>query len=53
MWAAFRNNIAMLDFLTENGADLTLEDNKGWNALDISIIRMNYESALNLTRRGM
>lgn len=26
-WAAFRNNIPMLQFLIDNGADITLEDN--------------------------
>jgi ankyrin repeat protein len=43
----------MCEFLLANGADITLEDNKGWNALDISIIRMNYDTALYLKRMGV
>lgn len=53
MWGAFRNNPKMCEFLLDNGADLTLEDNQGWNALDIAIIRMNYDAALSLRRRGL
>lgn len=30
-----------------------LEDNEGWNALDIAIIRMNYEVALLLFKVGL
>lgn len=53
MWAAFRNNEKMCNFLLENGADMHLEDNTGWNAMDITIIKMNYEAALALKRRGL
>ena len=53
MWAAFRNYTKMCEFLVDNGADLTMEDNQGWTALDITIIKMNYESALVLKRRGL
>lgn len=53
MWAAFRNNEKMCEFLLANGADITLEDNQGWNALDICIIKMNYDTALFLTRMGL
>ena len=42
IWAAFRDNIAMLEFLHDNGADLTLVDKDGWNALDMAIIRINF-----------
>ena len=52
MWAAFRNNEKMCNFLLENGADMHLEDNTGWNAMDISVLKMNYEAALALKRRG-
>jgi hypothetical protein len=41
MWAAFRNNVKMAEFLMDNGADVTAEDNQGWSALDIAIIKMN------------
>jgi len=53
MWASFRNNGKMCDFLLEHNADISLEDNQGWNALDIAIIKMNYESAIVLKRRGL
>lgn len=53
MWAAFRNNVKMCEFLLDNGADITLEDNQGWNAIDISIIKMNYDTALLLKRKGL
>ena len=53
MWAAFRNNVKMSEILLDYGADLTLEDEKGLNALDICITKMNYETALFLTKRGL
>ena len=53
IWAAFRNNTQMCEYLIEYGSDITLEDHKGWNALDIAIIKMNYESALVMKRRGL
>lgn len=53
MWAAFRNNWKMCGFLLDHNADPNLEDNQGWNALDIAIIKMNYESAIVLKRRGL
>lgn len=43
----------MCDFLMDNGADITLEDNQGWNALDIAIIKMNYDAALIIKKRGL
>jgi len=43
----------MCDFLLDHNADISLEDNQGWNALDIAIIKMNYESAIVLKRRGL
>jgi len=39
--------------LLDYGATMDLEDNNGWNALDIAIIRMNYNIALVLKKRGM
>jgi len=53
MWAAFRNNHKMCEFLITHGADITLMDNQGWNALDIATIKMNYEAALVLKRAGL
>jgi ankyrin repeat protein len=53
MWASFRNNGKMCDFLLDHNADISLVDNEGWNALDIAIIKMNYESAIVLKRRGL
>lgn len=53
MWAAFRNNAKMIEYLVSNGADIDMEDNQGWNALDIAIIKMSYEAALLLKRYGL
>lgn len=52
MWACFRENIDMIDFLLENGADTTLEDEKGNNCLDLAVIRMNYKTALYLVQKA-
>jgi hypothetical protein len=32
---------------------MNLEDNAGWNALDIAILKMNYESAIVFKRAGL
>ena len=48
MWAAFRGNTKMAEFLLNNGAQLEEDDDQGLNALDIAIIKMNYEVALLL-----
>jgi len=53
LWAAFKNNTKLIEFLIENGADVTVEDKNKWNAMDLAIIRMNYEAALTLKKRGM
>lgn len=53
MWAAFRNNENMVEYLLDNGADITAEDEKGWNAIDLCVIKMNYEAAQVLKRRGL
>lgn len=53
MWTAFRNNVAMAEYLLDNGARIDTEDNEGWNALDLAIIKMNYDVALLLKRRGL
>jgi ankyrin repeat protein len=53
MWSAFRNNTKMMEFLIFHGADINAEDLAGWNALDIAIIKMNYEAALALKRQGL
>lgn len=53
MWAAFRNNSKMVQFLLDHGADVTLVDNEGWNALEIAIIKMNYEAGILLKRAGL
>ena len=52
-WTAFRNNVKMTEFLLDNGADMSLEDEKGWNPMDICIIKMNYDVALLLKRKGL
>ena len=53
MWAAWRNNLKMVEFLVESGADIEALNNEGQNALDICIIRMSYESALFLKKKGL
>jgi hypothetical protein len=53
MWAAFRNNVLMAEYLMDNGAQVDIEDNEGWNSLDLAVIKMNYDVALLLKRRGM
>jgi uncharacterized protein len=42
MWAAWRDNVQMIDLLLEHGADTTAVDKDGWNALDLAIVRINY-----------
>ena len=42
IWATFRDNIQMMTFLIESGADLNAVDKDGYNALDIAIIRINF-----------
>jgi len=43
----------MIEFLSDNGADLMKVDKDGWNALDIAIIRINFQAAKALTKLGM
>lgn len=43
----------MVEFLLDNGADISLEDNQGWTAIDLCVIKMNYDAALMLKRRGL
>ena len=47
-WAAFRNNIQILELLVSNDVDITLEDKDGFNALDLAITRINYRAAYYL-----
>ena len=42
MWASFRDNTKMMEFLLEHGADVSLEDENGFNCLDLAITRLNY-----------
>jgi ankyrin repeat protein len=42
IWASFRDNLPMMTFLIESGADLNAVDKDGHNALDIAIIRINF-----------
>ena len=53
IWAAFRDNVQMLEFLKDNGADMFAVDKDGYNALDIAIIRINYQAARFLTKYGL
>ena len=47
-WAAFRNNIQILELLVSNDVDISLEDKDGFNALDLAITRINYRAAYYL-----
>jgi ankyrin repeat protein len=42
IWASFRDNVPMIQFLVDSGADITCVDKDGYNALDIAIIRINF-----------
>ena len=53
MWAAFRNNYKLAEFLVENGADISLESLEGYNAMDLAVIRMSYEVARLLRKQGL
>lgn len=53
MWAAWRNNLKMVEFLFESGADIEELNNDHQNALDVCIIRMSYETALFLKKKGL
>ena len=48
MWAAFRNNVIMLELLITKGADKDLQDNEGLNCFDIAVCRLQYEAAYYL-----
>ena len=43
----------MADFLITQGADLTLENKEGCNALDVAITRIAYKTSLFLVKKGM
>lgn len=53
MWAAYRDNLSVVELLMDYHAQIDLEDEKGWNALDLAIIRMNYKCALYLKQKGL
>jgi ankyrin repeat protein len=53
MWAAFRDNVEMIEMLLLNNPDLTAVDKDGFNALDIAIIRINFKAARRLSKAGM
>ena len=42
IWAAFRDNVQMIEFLLTANADVNLVDKDGYNALDIAITRINF-----------
>ena len=45
MWAAFRNNVVLMELLLTKGADKELVDDEGLNCFDIAVIRMQYKAA--------
>lgn len=48
MWAAYRNHFKTMDFLLENGADVSATDQTGLNAFEMAVTLVNYECALML-----
>lgn len=48
MWAAFRGNVILVELLITKGADLLDVDNEGLNCFDLSVIRLQYETAFYL-----
>jgi len=53
MWAAWRNNQKLVDFLIDEGADVTALNNEEMDVLDICVIRLCYETALFLKKKGL
>ena len=53
MWAAWKNNVRLIDFLVISGAKIDKVNVEGLNALDIAVCRMNYGSARYLKRQGL
>eukprot|EP00344_Euplotes_crassus_P004382 CAMPEP_0197000608 /NCGR_PEP_ID=MMETSP1380-20130617/5503_1 /TAXON_ID=5936 /ORGANISM="Euplotes crassus, Strain CT5" /LENGTH=224 /DNA_ID=CAMNT_0042417955 /DNA_START=19 /DNA_END=694 /DNA_ORIENTATION=- len=53
MWAAWRNYSRTIEFLIDKGADVEITNFNGETALDISIYRMSYESALLQNKQGL
>ena len=51
MWAAMRGNLQTMELLLENGADKELTDQEGLNVLDLSVIKIRYESAEYLYKK--
>ena len=48
MWAAYKNNASMIDYLLENGADVNIRDVTGLNAFEMAVTLVNYQAALIL-----
>jgi ankyrin repeat protein len=42
IWGAHNNNTRVIELLLESGASLDIENNEGWTAIDMALIRMNY-----------
>mmetsp|Transcript_41479 Transcript_41479/g.47843 ORF Transcript_41479/g.47843 Transcript_41479/m.47843 type:complete len:247 (-) Transcript_41479:24-764(-) len=53
MWAAWRNNVEMLTFLLDNGANIHILNHEGEHALDICVKRLSYNCALILKGKGL
>jgi hypothetical protein len=51
-WAVCRNDPKVVHFLLESGADGEIIDGDGYNAMDLAIVKMNYEAALALRKAG-
>ena len=53
MWAAWKKHQNLVEYLVISGAALELENQKGMNALDLAIVRMNYKGAQFLREKGL
>ena len=48
--AAYDGDTKMIQFLIDNGANIDLVDREGWNALDITILRIKFQAAKLLSK---
>lgn len=53
MWAAWRDNVSMIELLLEHKADVYMTEKEDWNCLDIAILRINYKAARRLSKTGI
>lgn len=52
LWAAFYNNLALLDWLLANGAAINHQDRNGYSALHFAAQEKRYDAARMLLEKG-